>query len=90
MEEYPWHDVLYAYWCLEDLERVDGIEARQQRVLDNSLLPITDGGARNLEQERQAVNREIRTPFGRASTGMTLEELSQFPGMPGYSNKPVS
>jgi hypothetical protein len=82
--------VLYALWCLEDVERVDRLEARWQAAQQAMRLPITDGGARNLNDELQAVQREIRTPFGRGtSTGMPTEVLLTFPGMPNH-RKPVS
>jgi hypothetical protein len=73
---------LYALWCLQDVERVDDLEARLTRAREKTMLPFTDGGARNLNDELAAVQREIRTPFGRSNTGMTLEQLMTFPGMP--------
>jgi hypothetical protein len=88
VDEWGWHEVLYALWCLGDLERVDDLEQRVRRVSELSMTPITPGGARNLNAEREAVLREIRRPV-RALVEPDLAQFLDWPGMPNY-RKPVS
>ena len=76
--------MLYALWCLQDVERVDAIEDRMIRAREKTMLPFTDGGVRNLNEELAAVQRELRTPATRTQGGLPRDQMLSFPGMPNY------
>jgi hypothetical protein len=82
--------VLYALWCLQDVERVDELESRLVRAKEKTMMPFTDGGVKNLNDELATVQREIRTPFGKGNAGMSLDQLMSFPGMPNQKKGNVS
>lgn len=84
-----WHEVLFALYGLDEVERVDGLFARLERNDHAFDLNRAFVGSRELEQQREAILREMRGPPVRAS-GMPLAQLQQFPGMPGYRKHPVS
>lgn len=79
--------MLYALWCLQDMERIDEIEDRSKRANDLARLPFTDAGARNLNEELTAVNRELMQPASRRVGGLTFAQMRQFPGMPDYTGE---
>ena len=88
MDDWAWHDVLYALWCLGDVERVEELEARIERVSLASMTPISQGGVKNLNSERQAVMAEIRKQRNQGDE-MPVAVLLTFPGFPHYKG-PVS
>jgi hypothetical protein len=76
--------VLYALWCLGDIERVEALEAEAARVQANSMMPLTDVGVRNLNQARSRLMADLRRRPRGEGDGMSLEQLATFPGMPRY------
>lgn len=60
VDGWAWHDVLYALWCLGDVERVEVLEQRLARVEQALLWPATKGGAENLTAEHRALFHELR------------------------------
>lgn len=79
--------MLYALWCLEDVERVDALvreledNDRAFDAHDAQLQPA------QLQRKRERLLQKLRTsPHGR-STGMSREQLLAFPGMPNYKGQ---
>lgn len=90
MDEWAWHDVLYALWCLGDVERVEELEERIRRVSELNMMPFSNGGVKNLNSERSAVLSAITRPMRGEEVGMPDEIMLTFPGMPHYRKGPVS
>lgn len=77
--------MLFAVWCLGDLERVEDLEARMKATQRASMLPFTETGAKNLNEERRAVLRDVhRRPVGEKRPDVDIKKFLDFPGMPNY------
>ena len=76
--------MLYALWCLWDVERVEQLEHRAERVADGFTVNHAMNAPRELERARELVLREMRRGPRLESVPTFDPAVLSFPGMPHY------
>lgn len=54
--------MLYAQWCLDDLERVDEIMERSRDISGRMQIPFSQAGADNLNRAHSQLIADMRNP----------------------------
>lgn len=78
--------MLYALWCLGDLERVESLEQQADRVAYGYTMNHAMNAPKYLEQEREAVLRDMRRSV-RSEPDRPAKDII-WPGMVGYQPPP--
>lgn len=81
--------MLYAVWILEDLERVDALVQRGERLQAGWMTYYGVNKPEQLNREQEAFSQQLNKPLT-PSSGMPVDKLLTFPGMPNYRKGPVS
>jgi hypothetical protein len=90
--DHEWHEVLFALYGLDEVERVDDLAKNLERNdhawdIHHAVAMAWGAKSRHLDRERDSVMRQIRgTTPGRT---VDVDAFMDWPGMPNY-RKPVS
>lgn len=94
MEGWEWWEVLrWGPWALDDLERVEHLHTEADRIHEASILPLTDGGVKNLHRASAMLQQRVTGGLAAALTAdphamaaAFLADLRRIAEQPGPKN----
>ena len=72
------------------MERIEGLEQEHRDLMAGFRVHYADRNPKQLEAEQRRYFAKLNTAERRAQSGMPLDVMLRFPGMPNYRKGPVS